>query len=1588
MNRRQLCRKRLSRSLTLFVILALLVVPFPNVAVAFDPAFTGGGLIIDEAETFASGLGEIVTGGGLNMETSLPASSRLTPLDYQNAYAAAARLLGEGITFRSTQLQRSDPATCQSPPEDPDACRFDVTGLQNNYLDFNGGELYWRFCANYDDPYVGVAFLPQAQDDPGNQLKINPFGYCPTWNSLTPDQKIRRVASDTLAGSDIRNKLIEAQRIFAFLAIAEPATLTIDGLRTVNNTVVLGQDGIPELVRDVGIFGLLQATREIANVHLIFGNEFMVTALRFPFSVNDTSSEKLVEGERKNLEMAVHQYSLAVDALLYTLNFRLDESTGDQIANHFTDREFQTFAAASEQMVQALTELAKRDRLLGSDAAASAFTALRRLDAAYLDQYLQGLALAGQATGLVADDPATTDVNESRLKFIANGGRNLQDNLRRLAQQTQSIRTGMNPLGYEDDYVPVVSMLDLLNLACCDDNSLYNTAYKTGENLKVSQRTFDEKFEQLKVALGDLQNTYDSTLLELCGLTQDTNPPDGLQDDTNGDGLRDWEVCGPQDTTGDGIPDVTPLHQSGLMGQNYWDVINAANDMSLAERQAENITLLIKKEQEISGQVISITLNTADQMGAYQLAIGALNAQKEIQTVATSHTESGYLDISASIEYQTKASTKVSANLIDCITGGCTAEYEQSLALTLNATGGGRFERTHLSSIDTVYDPNEAEIARYESLITLRQALADNKKTALASQQHVYELELQLIEQLIQVDNARAAFNQKVAEHNLLVAKFALTISQRQGDQADLQASYLAKPYFRLFRDAAALESEAALDRATQFTYLAAKAYEYLTFGPYTGMNELFRVRNVDNLRKVMDDLRIRYQTLNPDQNLQKGIYNLSLAQDIFGLTDAALNPDGALSKAEVAALRAARFQQLLSENRITNPAKNFDKIVIFFGTRLDNPEFIQGVWGDRIAGLDSQGPGCRGGCRGLWLNVVTDQPASDFTSQDKYPIIRLTHGGDASYRNAQGQIVSYRVGPALMVGQSLPPGFTFKPGETSTLLLSHVNLQGGTEPNPNLKTNNFVNRSVATSKWAVEIDLNEGVNKNLLNLDQIRDIEIRFDTTYLTLPQFANIAAASERIHAAEAAGGEPVTADVVLVDQWQADQATTDQVQVANVQAAQVALADSCRLSVENKGELYVGSLTLTDPVVLGRTDVGFDLHINADNSVTGHLRPECGPLFDRSAVLTGSYNPANGALIVQTVEPLTRTIASRVAQRTIQISGVLSTTGELNGQYVETIAGYTQKPFISKGLVTVSRPTNNNFAPAATNNHPPALGDDVFTVTPGSNNNSFNVLGNDSDPDSQPLTLLSVSQPLHGTASLSGGTIFYTPQAGYTGGDRFAYSVSDGSLSSAATVKVAVGSVDLPNTAPVAKDQRIAVRPDQPRNITLVGFDEDGNGLSFVLVAQPQHGTLAGSPPNLIYTSQASYTGVDSFTFRVNDGLLDSGVATVNIRVGDHSNTPPVADPVTVSTAKDTAIAIILTSSDEDGDPLSYKIITPPTHGTLSGAAPDLLYIPQVGFMGTDGFTFSTSDGNGGIAQGTVYITVGVSGTQFVFLPLVSR
>ncbi len=90
---------------------------------------------------------------------------------------------------------------------------------------------------------------------------------------------------------------------------------------------------------------------------------------------------------------------------------------------------------------------------------------------------------------------------------------------------------------------------------------------------------------------------------------------------------------------------------------------------------------------------------------------------------------------------------------------------------------------------------------------------------------------------------------------------------------------------------------------------------------------------------------------------------------------------------------------------------------------------------------------------------------------------------------------------------------------------------------------------------------------------------------------------------------------------------------------------------------------------------------------------------------------------------------------------------------------------------------------------------------------------------------------------------------------------------------------------NHAPVATLQTLNFSLNSiDNNITLSGSDIDGDTLTYTIVTQPLHGTLNGTSPNLTYTPNSNYSGDDSFTFKVNDGTVDSNVTDINITVSN--------------------------------------------------------------------------------------------------------
>ncbi len=175
----------------------------------------------------------------------------------------------------------------------------------------------------------------------------------------------------------------------------------------------------------------------------------------------------------------------------------------------------------------------------------------------------------------------------------------------------------------------------------------------------------------------------------------------------------------------------------------------------------------------------------------------------------------------------------------------------------------------------------------------------------------------------------------------------------------------------------------------------------------------------------------------------------------------------------------------------------------------------------------------------------------------------------------------------------------------------------------------------------------------------------------------------------------------------------------------------------------------------------------------------------------------------------------------------------------------------------------------------NNPPVAKDDVFTGYFGEDIEG-NVLDNDFDPDDDPLTVISNTDPSNGTVVVNeDGTFVYTPNEGFFGNDSFSYTITDGrGGEDTAYVDICVLEEPCPpkNTPPVAvKDKFETEGIDQEftGNVLDNDFDPDGDPISVLINTQPENGTVVMQEDGTFtYTPNAGFFGDDVFEYVVVD------------------------------------------------------------------------------------------------------------------------
>ena len=222
-----------------------------------------------------------------------------------------------------------------------------------------------------------------------------------------------------------------------------------------------------------------------------------------------------------------------------------------------------------------------------------------------------------------------------------------------------------------------------------------------------------------------------------------------------------------------------------------------------------------------------------------------------------------------------------------------------------------------------------------------------------------------------------------------------------------------------------------------------------------------------------------------------------------------------------------------------------------------------------------------------------------------------------------------------------------------------------------------------------------------------------------------------------------------------------------------------------------------------------------------------------------------------------------------------------------------------------------------------------------------------------------------------NIIGSQVVYTSTSDSATSDSFTFRTNDG-ISSSFSAKVSI-TIEGVNDKPIASDIAGVTAFEQIlRTINLQASDPDGDEITYSIVDSPSNGLVTLNSNIASYTSTSDTANQDSFTYKVNDKVLDSEKATVTINIVQ-INDAPVAYSQNVSVVEDQSIEITLTGTDHDNDQYTYKIIGDPINGDATLDVNKVTYKPKLGYFGSDSFIFQTNDSKEDSDPASVTITI---------------
>lgn len=238
---------------------------------------------------------------------------------------------------------------------------------------------------------------------------------------------------------------------------------------------------------------------------------------------------------------------------------------------------------------------------------------------------------------------------------------------------------------------------------------------------------------------------------------------------------------------------------------------------------------------------------------------------------------------------------------------------------------------------------------------------------------------------------------------------------------------------------------------------------------------------------------------------------------------------------------------------------------------------------------------------------------------------------------------------------------------------------------------------------------------------------------------------------------------------------------------------------------------------------------------------------------------------------------------------------------------------------------------------------------------------------------------SAPNNGTAVVSGNTVIYTPNADYIGTDTFYYVICDNTPSTNYGCDTAMVVINVSNNLD-ANDDNVTTPQNTSINIDVQSNDVTPADIVPTVLVPPINGTIiANGSGGFTYLPNATFAGLDSFTYIISYPGYGSDTATVYITVTPDNTPDPIIalnDAATTTQGDAVTVNVLGNDSNPNGNVLTVtQIVTAPATGTTTiNTDGTITYTPAAGFSGIETFVYEVCDAVLNLcATATVSITV---------------